>query len=171
MSDALVDVVAYDPLWPAEFERESRHIAKALASWLVGPVVHIGSTAVPGLSAKPVIDIMAPVESLPASRPAIVAAQRLGYLYFRYKADLMHWFCKPSPSVRTHHLHLVPSSSPLWQERLAFRDALRVNPKLRVEYQTLKLELASQHRQDREAYTEAKSPFIAKVLHARARGG
>lgn len=171
MTDAPVALVAYDPGWPAEFERESRLIAEALAPWLAGAVEHIGSTAVPGLPAKPVIDIMAPVQSLLAARPAIVGAQRIGYVHFPYKAELMHWFCKPSPEFRTHHLHLVPAGSALWRERLAFRDALRADPQLRIEYQTLKLRLASQHRQDREAYTEAKSPFVAKVLQAHLRSG
>ncbi|MBL8340571.1 MAG: GrpB family protein [Rubrivivax sp.] len=171
MAEAPVEVVAYDPRWPVEFERESELIAKALAPWLVGPVAHIGSTAVPGLSAKPVIDIMAPVESLSAAWPAIAAAQQVGYVHFPYKPELMHWFCKPSPALRTHHLHLVPTDTALWRERLAFRNALRADPDLRAEYQALKLRLANQHGRDREAYTEAKSPFVAKVLHALQQGG
>jgi GrpB-like predicted nucleotidyltransferase (UPF0157 family) len=166
MTETLVEVVAYDHRWPTAFERESHLIALALAPWLVGPIAHIGSTAVPGLAAKPVIDIMAPVESLAASLSAIAAAQHLGYVHFPYKPELMHWFCKPSPAVRTHHLHLVPVGSALWQDRLAFRDALRADPNLRAEYHVLKLRLASQHRHDREAYTEAKSPFVAKVLQS-----
>ena len=78
-----------------------------LQPWLAGPVEHIGSTAVPGLAAKPVVDIMAGVESLDASRPAIAALERAGYCYAPYRADTEHWFCKPSPQFRTHHLHLM----------------------------------------------------------------
>lgn len=69
-----------------------------LAPWLVGPVEHIGSTAVPGLAAKPVIDIMAGVQARETSRPAIAAATELGYGYWPYQADVEHWFCKPSPA-------------------------------------------------------------------------
>jgi GrpB-like predicted nucleotidyltransferase (UPF0157 family) len=72
----------------------------------------------------------------------------------------MHWFCKPSPAHRTHHLHLVPPGSVLWVQRIAFRDALRNSAELAVEYQALKQRLAHEYAQDREAYTEAKSPFI-----------
>jgi len=170
MTDALVEVVASDPRWSAEFERESQVLALALAPWLVGPVAHIGSTAVPGLAAKPVIDIMAPVESLALSQPAIAAAQQVGYVHFPYKPLVMHWFCKPSPALRTHHLHLVPHGSAVWLERFAFRDALRADPQLRAEYEALKLRLAKQHPRDREAYTEAKAPFVAKAIQALNRG-
>lgn len=166
MAEASIEIVEYNPEWPVQFAREQRLVAEALSQWLVGTPEHIGSTAVPGLAAKPVIDIMAPVRSLAASVPSIAAAERIGYVYFPYKPDQMHWFCKPSPAHRTHHLHLVPLDSGLWHERLAFRDALRASAGLRAEYQTLKLLLAAAHTHDREAYTEAKSPFIARVTNA-----
>ena len=117
-----VIIEPYDPSWPDRFEAERRLLLPVLAPWLVGPIEHIGSTAVPGLMAKPVIDIMAAVDDLTSSRPAIKALQPLHYCYFDYKADVMHWFCKPSDHERTHHLHLVPFHSQLWRERLAFRD-------------------------------------------------
>ena len=66
-------------------------------------IKHIGSTAVAELAAKPVVDIMAAVDSLEASHPAIAAVAQLGYVYYPYQVDAMHWFCKPSPSLRTHH--------------------------------------------------------------------
>lgn len=160
----MIEVLPYDPAWPDRFEHERRRLQAALAPWLIGPIEHIGSTAVPALPAKPVIDIMAPVHSLAASRPAIEAAAAIGYLHAPYKADVMHWLCKPSPALRTHHLHLVPFDSPLWRERLAFRDALRSQPALAAEYAALKLRLAQQHRDDREAYTDAKTPFVQGVL-------
>lgn len=165
MPDAPIELVAYDPAWPASFDRECQRISDALARWLVGPPEHIGSTAVPGLAAKPVIDIMAPVVSLAAARPAIAAAAQLGYAFAPYQAERMHWFCKPSPSVRTHHLHLVPAGSATWQAQIAFRDVLRADAGLRAEYQALKLQLARLHRHDRDAYTAAKAPFIDRVLH------
>ena len=80
------------------------------------------------------------------------------------KADAMHWFCKPSPSVRTHHLHLVAFASPLWAQRLRFRDALRNDAGLAAQYAELKLQLAHQFPLDREAYTDGKTTFILRVL-------
>lgn len=166
MAEALIEIAEYNPQWPELFAREQALVAEALAQWLVGVPEHIGSTAVPGLAAKPVIDIMAPVESLAGSEAAIAGAGRIGYVHFPYKAELMHWFCKPSPEHRTHHLHLVPADSRLWREQLAFRDALRGDAALRAEYQALKLRLAAVYRCDREAYTDAKSPFISQVVQA-----
>jgi GrpB-like predicted nucleotidyltransferase (UPF0157 family) len=159
-----IEVVPYDPAWPDQFELEKHLIQTALSPWLVGEIEHIGSTAVVGLSAKAVIDIMAPVASLSASLAAIPAASVAGYLHHPYRADVMHWFCKPSPQVRTHHLHLVPLGSDLWLERLAFRNTLRTNPELAAEYAELKLRLAERYRHDREAYTEHKEPFVRRVL-------
>lgn len=162
--EAEIHVVAYDPAWPAMFEAERARLLEILAPWLAGPIEHIGSTAVPGMVAKPVIDIMAGVESLAASREAIAAAATLQYRYAPYRADVMHWFCKPDFSFRTHHLHLVPRGSELWRERIAFRDRLRADGAVARRYADLKEQLAKVHRLDREAYTDAKGPFIAEVL-------
>ena len=76
----------------------------------------------------------------------------------------MHWLCKPSDAVRTHHLHLVPFGSPLWHDRLAFRDYLRRHPPIAAEYVALKRELAAKYEFDRSAYTDAKEPFVRRVL-------
>ena len=138
-------------------------LRRALAVWLAGPIEHVGSTAIPGLSAKPVIDIMAPVQTLEESRPAIQAATRLGYCYSPYKPDLEHWFCKPSQAYRTHHLHLVPLGSPQWLGPIAFRNYLRKHVDVAVEYEALKRRLAQQFQFDREAYTEAKHPFVERI--------
>jgi GrpB-like predicted nucleotidyltransferase (UPF0157 family) len=163
-ADASIVIEEYNRLWPEEFLRERQVIETALAPWLIGAPEHIGSTAVPGLAAKPVIDIMAPVHSLEAALPAMDAVARIGYVHFPYRPEVMHWFCKPSPAVRTHHLHLIPLASSLWVERLAFRDALRARGELRARYEELKRRLALIHRNDREAYTDAKSAFISTVL-------
>lgn len=162
--DALVEVVAYNHSWSSKFESERALLEDILGPWLAGRIQHIGSTAVPLLPAKPVIDIMAPVHTLELSRPAIESATNAGYVYYPYKSDVMHWFCKPSPSFRTHHLHLVPLGSRLWFERLAFRNALRTSPALAAEYAELKLRLAVEFRRDREVYTDAKEPFVRRVL-------
>lgn len=167
MAEAPVHVVAYDPTWPAWFELEKAVLARVLAPWVTGSIEHVGSTAVVGLVAKPVIDIMVGVESLAASAPTKVILAEHGYQYAEYKTDVMHWFCKPSFEHRTHHLHLVPHQSPLWHERLAFRDLLRSDSAVAAEYAELKQRLAREHVIDREAYTDAKWPFIARVLGVR----
>jgi GrpB-like predicted nucleotidyltransferase (UPF0157 family) len=167
VTSARVVIEPYDEAWPAAFERERRILEELLSPWLVGAIEHVGSTAVPGLAAKPVIDIMAPVASLAASRGAIEAARSAAYCYFPYRADVMHWFCKPSDEVRTHHLHIVPYGSALWHERLAFRDALRADANLATRYASLKRELADRFGDDREAYTDAKAGFIQDALKRR----
>ncbi len=169
MRDAEIEIVPYDPLWPAAFVAERELLHSVLKPWLAGDIEHVGSTAVPGLAAKPIIDILAPVESLERSRDAIAAVVAAAYVHYPYQPEIMHWFCKPSPEARTHHLHLVPRNSMVWSQRLAFRDALREDEALRCEYAKLKLQLASLFKHDREAYTEAKSPFILAVLEASRR--
>ena len=158
-----VNILAYDPAWPMRFEEEKQALHRALATWLAGSIEHIGSTAIPGLAAKPVIDILAGVQTLESSRPAIQAAARLGYCYAPYRPDSEHWFCKPSPYSRTHHLHLVPFGSPQWIGPIAFRDYLRGHSAVAAEYESLKRRLAHEFHFDREAYTEAKHPFIERI--------
>lgn len=171
MPEAPVEIVAYDSAWPLRFQEEAAVLRHALAAWLVGPIEHIGSTAVPGLAAKNVIDIMAGVRTLDSSRPACAAASQLGYCYAPYQVELEHWFCKPSPTFRTHHLHLVPMGSPQWIRPIAFRDYLRTHPSIRDEYEALKRQLAAQHRFDREAYTQGKGLFIHRATETALREG
>ena len=161
--EAPVEIVQYDPSWPMRFTEEMEVLRRALAIWLAGAIEHIGSTAIPGLAAKPVIDIMAGVYALEESRPAIAAATELGYCYAPYQVESEHWFCKPSPAFRTHHLHLIPVGTPQWHRPIAFRDYLRAHSDVAVEYEALKHQLAREHRLDREAYTQAKRPFINRI--------
>jgi GrpB-like predicted nucleotidyltransferase (UPF0157 family) len=170
-NDAAVHIVPYDPDWPGRFAAERTRLLDAIGPWLVtGSVEHIGSTAIPGLAAKPVIDMMAGVESLEGSRAALVVLERHQYCYAPYRTEVMHWLCKPSPTYRTHHLHLVPLGSPLWVEQLAFRDYLRTHRDVALEYAALKRQLAEAHRLDREAYTTAKAPFVQRVIEDALRG-
>jgi GrpB-like predicted nucleotidyltransferase (UPF0157 family) len=162
--EASIHIVPYNSAWPSLFVREQLLLQRELDKWLTGPIEHVGSTAIPGLAAKPVIDIMAGVKGLAASHGAIAAASKIGYIYFPYRADVMHWFCKPSPEFRTHHLHLVPFNSRLWIERLAFRDYLRCDSAVAEEYAALKYELARKYEFDRESYTDAKWPFIRRII-------
>jgi len=159
-----VRIVDYDPAWPERFERERSLLERAIGGWIVGGIHHVGSTAVPGLVAKPIIDVLVGVADLESSRAGFEPLAGLGYLYAPYRPREMHWFCKPDPSRRTHHLHLVPFGSKRFRDELAFRDRLRAQPELAAEYGALKLALAERFEQDREAYTEAKGDFIRSIL-------
>lgn len=164
MKQAPVELSEHDPEWFSKFEIEKEFLLGVIGGWLHGSVEHVGSTSVPGLIAKPVIDIMFGVKSLEASKPAIDVLARNSYEYFPYKEDVMHWFCKPSDAFRTHHLHLIPYKSPLWQERIQFREILLSNQEIANQYSALKKNLATRYKDDREVYTREKWPFIQKVL-------
>lgn len=159
-----VRLVGYDPDWPRRYERERASLSGAIRPWIDGGVHHVGSTAVPGLAAKPIIDILVGIRDLDESRGCFGPLAALGYLYAPYMATEMHWFCKPQPSRRTHHLHLVPTSSGRYRAELAFRDLLRTDDGLTAEYLALKQRLARRFENDRDAYTAAKSEFIRRAL-------
>lgn len=159
-----IRLVPFDPSWPSRFEAERARLEQAIGEWAVGGIHHIGSTAVPGMEAKPVIDIMAGVRDLEQSRACFAPLADLDYVYFPYLPEERHWFCKPGPRRRTHHLHLVPAGSPRFRAHLAFRDRLRADPALAVEYAELKRELAARFEHDREAYTDGKDDFIVRAL-------
>ena len=162
--DEPVLIVPYDPSWPARFEEERAVLVAGIGDWVIGGVHHVGSTAIPGLESKPIIDILVGVEGLDEARSSFDPLAALGYLYAPYRPDEMHWFCKPHPSQRTHHLHLVPFESQRFREELTFRDYLRNNPDAAKEYGTLKRVLAEKFKYDREAYTAAKAPFIRATV-------
>lgn len=170
-ADEPVRVVDYDPSWPERFEAERSLLAGAIGPWVVGAIHHVGSTAVPGLAAKPVIDILVEVADLVTSRACFEPLARLDYLYAPYRAEEMHWLCKPHPSRRTHHLHLVPVGSRRARDELAFRDLLRGDPATAGEYGALKRDLAGRFERDREAYTEAKGEFVRAALSRVANAG
>ncbi|MEP1447664.1 MAG: GrpB family protein [Paraglaciecola sp.] len=162
----MIKIVPYNNTWPTMFDAEKRLLHSVIGEWVCGSIEHVGSTSVVGLSAKPVIDVMVGVKSLDESKPAIDVLVQKGYNYYPYKTEVMHWFCKPSPEFRTHHLHLVPYNSALWFERIQFRDHLRENPQVAEEYAALKHKLAANYADDRERYTENKWPFIQSVLQS-----
>lgn len=166
MKQASVELSEYSPDWPSKFEAEKKFLLEVVGSYNHGSIEHVGSTSVPGLIAKPVIDIMFGVKSLEVSKSAIEILSSNGYCYFPYKGDVMHWFCKPSNEFRTHHLYLIPFQSPLWNERIKFRDILRNNKKVAEAYSALKIEMANRYKNDRELYTIEKWPFIKQVLES-----
>jgi GrpB-like predicted nucleotidyltransferase (UPF0157 family)/ketosteroid isomerase-like protein len=164
VGDEPVRIVPYDPSWPERFEEERAALADAIGDWVFGGIHHVGSTSVSGLEAKPVIDILVGVWDLTESRSCFERLGTLGYLYAPYRSNEMHWFCKPHPSRRTHHLHLVPADSPRFRDELAFRDYLRVHRGVAEEYGALKRRLAKEFEHDREAYTDAKAEFILATV-------
>lgn len=153
----------YNPFWPEQFQMLRSRIAAAL-----GPVArtieHVGSTAVPGLAAKPVIDIDILLRS-PDDLP--VAIEKLFALGYRHKGDLgipgREAFRAPLHDV-PHHLYACSPDSGEYERHIAFRDYLRSHPDDAGAYATLKRKLARQYRTDREAYTEAKGEFIHAIL-------
>jgi GrpB-like predicted nucleotidyltransferase (UPF0157 family)/ADP-ribose pyrophosphatase YjhB (NUDIX family) len=164
-----VRIEPYNANWPERFLEERAALSAAIGDWAVGGIHHVGSTAVPGLDAKPVIDILVGVQDLETSRECFDKLGALGYLYAPYRADQMHWFCKPDPARRTHHLHLVPTGSRRFRDELAFRDYLRGHADVAREYGALKRRLVEEFEHDREAYTAAKAQFVrAAVDRSRA---
>lgn len=163
---ATVVLVDYDPRWPDRFEYEKDRIQRALSEYIVA-IEHIGSTAVPGLGAKPIIDIMVAVRSLANDLPrCIEPLHRLGYEYVpRPDFKDSHFFCHGIWGPSTRHLHLTEYGSPFWHEKLIFRDFLRVNSETAAEYFSLKRSLAAQFAANRTAYTDAKGSYIRSVVN------
>jgi GrpB-like predicted nucleotidyltransferase (UPF0157 family) len=163
-----IEIVPYDPAWPVLFEAEADCLRAALDPNLILALEHFGSTAIPGLAAKPIIDILIAVPSLTKAKDtAIQSLEGLGYLYWvdNPKTDRM-FFVKGLPPYgerRTHHVHMTETSGEMWQ-RLPFRDYLRTHPDEAARYERLKRELAAQHRDDREAYTAAKEGYLQEVM-------
>ena len=164
LTEEPIRIARSDAAWPARFEADRLLLAEAIGQWSIGGIHHVGSTAVPGLDAKPVIDILVGVADLDSSRACFEPLARLGYLYAPYRVHEMHWFCKPDPTRRTHHLHLVPTDSQRFRDELAFRDQLRSYPDVAADYARLKRRLAAEFEHDREAYTRAKGDFIRAAL-------
>lgn len=166
MVDERIAVVPYDPEWPRRFETERALLERVLAPWLEDGIHHVGSTAVPGLASKPIIDMMAGVRDLEEARAAYDALGEQSYVYAPHRPGIAHHFAKPSPrlSEMTHGLHLTEPGSDLCRERLAFRNALRDGSTLAADYEALKLKLAQEHPQDAAAYTAGKGAFVVRVL-------
>jgi GrpB-like predicted nucleotidyltransferase (UPF0157 family) len=161
-----VALCAYDAQWPALFSAERERL-RSLAPGRFIDIQHIGSTAVEGLAAKPIVDLLAGVESMELARALAEPLCRNGYTTSaEFNASLVdrQWFMRWANGHRTHHLHVVVHGSPAWRQRLKFRDLLRGDAALAQRYATLKSKLAATHAHDREAYTEAKAAFIQALV-------
>ena len=161
MEDPIL-VVDYNADWPIVYEQEKIQILDALGNTIAN-IQHIGSTSVPRLAAKPVIDILLGVEYVPPQAAQIAALETLGY---RYCGELgipgRHYFRRGMP--RTHQIHLVKLDSQFWETHILFRDFLRTHPDAAQQYEALKRNLAVQFRADRERYTNSKAPLIEQML-------
>jgi len=167
-----VILVPYDPSWPERFSQEAALLRSVLPAALPTRIEHFGSTAVAGLQAKPIIDILLGVTSVDEAREnAVPILETLGYSYWSADPRRDRLFLVkglPPNGPRSHHLHIVEPGSADW-ERLLFRDYLRANPDEAQRYAALKHEWADLYFGDREAYTDAKTEYVRYVTEL-ARG-
>jgi GrpB-like predicted nucleotidyltransferase (UPF0157 family) len=169
-----IEIVAYDPTWPRLFVELGRELRGALGDVALR-IDHIGSTSVPGLAAKPVIDIQVSVAAFDPLQAFKQPLERLGYVYRADNPGRTKRYFREPPSRRRTHLHVRRAGSFSEQWALLFRDYLRAHRDVAAEYEAVKRRLAAQFQQDRAAYTEAKVPFVWEVIRqadqwAQARG-
>lgn len=162
----VIEIQSYDPQWPLRFSEEAARLRSVLPADLNVTLEHFGSTAVPGLAAKPILDMMLIAPEQAQWQSVIAPLEFLGYLYWAEnpRPDRM-FFVKGMPPFgrkRSHHVHVrLPQDA---ERELGFRDYLRQHPETAAQYAVLKQELAARFHCDREAYTQAKTPFIEAVL-------
>jgi len=161
-----VHLQPYDPLWPSLFAAERERILCLMPDIFI-ELQHIGSTAVAGMRAKPVIDVMAGVKSMQIARGLAEAICNSGYTTSAEFNATLHdrqWFMRWKNGHRTHHLHVVVHGENAWRERIYFRDRLLADRELAARYAALKARLAASLGADREAYTDGKSAFVNSVM-------
>jgi GrpB-like predicted nucleotidyltransferase (UPF0157 family) len=166
-----ITIRSHDPAWIESGRAECERLGQLLAPWLVDGVEHVGSTAVPGLAAKPIVDLIASVRDLKATTvdPARDLLVGNAWAYVPPELDERSWrrfFAKPDEAGRrpVAHLHLIPAGHTRWFDLLAFRDLLRHDAELAARYGSLKYALAQRYTDDREAYTDAKARFVSDAL-------
>ncbi len=160
-----VSIVDYDARWPEVYEQEKRLIVAAIGPWLAG-IEHIGSTSVPGLAAKPIIDIFVGVRSLDDAQHCIAPLATAGYVFKPDDTIPGRRYFNKGPQDNHRHLHMVELGGEIWQDQLLFRNYLRARPDMAAAYAALKRTLAETFHADREGYTDAKTHFIQLVLRA-----
>jgi GrpB-like predicted nucleotidyltransferase (UPF0157 family) len=164
-----VEIVPYQVKWPAEYEAERDRLLQ-LFSTSFSAIEPVGSTAVTGMAAKPIIDILAVVPSMDVADKVMTRLTDYGYLFsadFNVQLGDSRWLMKHENGRRTHHLHLVLPGSKHWVDKIRFRDLLRADPFWAQKYVAFKEDLAQTHSADREAYTDAKANFVRDGLASR----
>jgi GrpB-like predicted nucleotidyltransferase (UPF0157 family) len=162
-----VELVAPDPTWLERGRRAGESLDETLAALLVYPVEHVGSTAIPGVPAKPILDLLAAVTDLAVAEQVAALLAPQGWHYVPPELDGRpheRFFIQVVDGHRAAHLHLMQAGSPRGQDLVRFRDQLRGNRQLAADYAVLKARLADEHRDDRERYTAAKYDFVTGVL-------
>lgn len=165
-----VHLSAYDSRWPDLAAGYADELQPVLDQWLLSSIEHVGSTAIPGIVAKPVIDLMAQVTDTDAVvGQAVGTLDGMNWRHVPPELDGQPWrrfFAKVSPDGRHRlaHLHLMSAGTARWDQQIRFRDALRANPALRDEYAAVKSRLASTYADDRERYTDEKASFVIRVM-------
>lgn len=165
-----VELVAPDPAWLEGGRRAAQSLDAVLGELLAYPVEHVGSTAIPGVAAKPILDLLAAVTDLGVAEQVAGLLSPRGWHYVPPELDGRpheRFFVQVADDHRVAHLHLVPAGSPQWQDLVRFRDLLRADRQVASEYAALKSTLADAHREDRERYTAAKHDFVTGVLRGR----
>jgi GrpB-like predicted nucleotidyltransferase (UPF0157 family) len=158
-------LVPYQSVWIDHFNREADRIRTTLGDKAI-QIEHIGSTSIPGMPAKPVIDIMVAVEKLTLSSDLILPLDSIGYDYFPVDTvpGRMFFAWEVRPEIRTHHLSLAERGSAFWENQLLFRDYLGENDQIASEYVQLKKEFAEYYARTNHLDREWKSEFVARVL-------
>ena len=167
-----VHIVPPDPSWQEKGQQQLQQLLRLLSPFGVHNIQHIGSTSVPHLPAKPILDLAAEIPAFDRIDDIAGILRPFDWHYVPPELDQRperRFFIKVRDNKRAAHLHFILTGSKKWQEQLSFRDSLTQNPLLKEQYATLKMELAKQHGNDREAYTEAKSDFITRALAPRIR--
>jgi GrpB-like predicted nucleotidyltransferase (UPF0157 family) len=160
-----VIVVEYDKEWPKLFDRERDSLLKALGKTVVC-IEHIGSTSVPGLAARPVIDIMVGLQNFAEADSLVPKVVDLDYIYIREYEDVMpdrRFFRKMQNGKDTYHIHMVETGGKFWERHLLFRDYLRENLETAAKYTLLKKKLVRHQWKDANDYVDAKTQFIKGV--------
>jgi GrpB-like predicted nucleotidyltransferase (UPF0157 family) len=159
-----VKIVPYTELWKKAYQDEEKLLWRVIGEFVID-IQHIGSTSIPGLASKPIIDIAAFVKSLNIGEECIKPLEKIGYEYHD-DAGIpgRHFFVKGSKDNRTHFLHIEEINGELWKNHLLFRDYLRKHREAAIEYEDLKIELAKKYGNDRDTYTIEKDWFIKTIL-------
>lgn len=159
----IVELAPYSAEWPQRFEQLSRSFRSALGDVAIR-IDHIGSTAVAGLAAKPIIDIQISVQDFEPLHAYRVPLQQLGYVFRANNTERTKRYFREPPGTRRTHIHVRRAGSWAKQFALLFRDYLRAHADDAQRYDVRKSELAERYRDDRESYSEAKEPFIWEVM-------
>ena len=162
LEKGIVRLAQYSPEWKTLYEKEERLLKDLIGEYVID-IQHIGSTSIPDMIAKPIIDIGIAIKDFEEGQRLVKPVESLGY---EYKGENgipgRHYFVKGNPT--THHLHIVEIDSEEWKKNITFRDALRKNENLAKEYAELKLNLAEKFKYDRVAYTDGKTDFVNYIL-------